>query len=181
MTIFSVVKSFASFPGWRRLRSRLPVLGAFRQCSIGAGSGADGPISIEVRGRAEIGDRVQFHAGATVTTIRVGADASLSIGDDTVVGYGVTFAVSKQLLIGRRCVIGPFTRISDSERGRLAPITIGDGVQISHGAVIEPGVTIGDGAMIAAGSVVSCAVPSKMLAQGNPAVIVPRRAALPSE
>jgi maltose O-acetyltransferase len=64
-------------------------------------------------------------------------------------------------------------RIRDDDGFAVRPVRIGEDVWIAHGAMIEPGVTIGPGAVIAAGSVVTCNVPERTMAVGNPARVIP--------
>lgn len=52
------------------------------------------------------------------------------------------------------------------------PIKIGDHVWIGSKAIILKGVTIGENSIIAAGSVVTKAIPSNVIAAGNPARII---------
>jgi maltose O-acetyltransferase len=52
------------------------------------------------------------------------------------------------------------------------PVTIGDNVWISTGALILPGVTIGSNSVIGAGSVVTKDIPANSLAVGNPCKVI---------
>ena len=78
----------------------------------------------------------------------------IAIGDDTVLGIGVTVIAHfkekrRGVRIGKECFIGP-------------------------GSIILPDVQIGDGAVVTAGSVVTSSVPPMVVVQGNPAVPVAR-------
>lgn len=57
-----------------------------------------------------------------------------------------------------------------------APISIGERVWITADVFVGPGVTIGDGAVVTARSSVFSDIPPWMVARGNPAVPVKRRA-----
>lgn len=50
-----------------------------------------------------------------------------------------------------------------------APVVIENDVWVGAGAILLPGVRIGQGAVIGAGAVVTTAIPSRVLAVGNPA------------
>lgn len=52
------------------------------------------------------------------------------------------------------------------------PVTIGSDVWIGGGAILCPGVSVGDGTVIGAGSVVTRAIPSGVLAAGNPCRVI---------
>jgi acetyltransferase-like isoleucine patch superfamily enzyme len=56
-----------------------------------------------------------------------------------------------------------------------SPVTIGDDVWISHGAVILKGVNVGKGAVIAAGAVVTRNVPAYAMVGGVPARLIRNR------
>ena len=57
------------------------------------------------------------------------------------------------------------------------PITIGRGVFIGARAIVLKSVTIGDRAIIGAGAVVTCNVPARHIAVGNPAQVKPWKSA----
>ena len=109
------------------------------------------------------------------------------------IGYGTTIGpynvITGPVTIGRYCQFGQFVGVYGQDHpisylttyinqslfdGRLrnnlqrAPIHIGSGVWVGHGAVILKGVHIGDGAIIAAGAVVTKDVPPYTIAVGNP-------------
>ncbi len=142
---------------------------SFSGCSIGRGSGAEGRIIVDVKGKATIGDYVTFLGGPVPSELKVATGAELAIGDKCHFNYGVSISVRNRVTIGDRCMFGSYVRIADAQENKVAPVVIGDDVWIGHGAVIAPGVTIGDGSVVAAGSVVSQDVPPRMMAMGNPA------------
>jgi maltose O-acetyltransferase len=99
--------------------------------------------------------------------------AELVIGASAVFGYGVSIRASASIRIGDRSLVGAMVRVRDDDGFHVASVRIGEDVWIAHGAIIEPGMTIGGGAVVAAGSVVTCDIPAKMMAIGNPARVVP--------
>lgn len=74
----------------------------------------------------------------------------ISIGDDTLIGPGVTLATAGH-------PVEPTERFSGIT---TAPISIGANVWIGANVTVTPGVTIGTGSVIAAGAVVAKDVPA---------------------
>jgi acetyltransferase-like isoleucine patch superfamily enzyme len=75
-------------------------------------------------------------------------------GEGTVFGHGVYIGYPKGISIGDNCLIGSnVTIVSDGPPGELK---IGDGVQISHGNVIDftGTVIIGNGALLSRGVII---------------------------
>lgn len=141
----------------------------FRSCETGAHVCATGYVRVKNRGRVTVGDRVTFMGGMLATELLCGPDASIEIGDDSILNYGVSIDASGFVRIGERCMVASMVRISDAQNGYAYPIRIGNDVWIAHGAIIEPGISIGDSSVVAAGSVVTRDVPPHSLAIGNPA------------
>ena len=130
----------------------------------------------------------------TWTEFSVEPDATLSVGDDSVLA-GAIFMCAKRITVGRGVVISYHVTIADSDFHPLdaasrrqdaiasapggdpalrvpiesQPVTIGDGVWIGIGAYILKGVRIGDGARVLAGSVVTRDVAAGTTVGGNPA------------
>ena len=113
--------------------------------------------------------------------------ATISIGNNTTVGYHTYLFASERISIGNDCLIAPFVYIVDSDHNiekaslinqqanSTATITIGDDVWIGTGAKILKGVTIGDGAVIAAGALVKDDVESYAIVGGIPAKKISER------
>lgn len=107
--------------------------------------------------------------------------ATISIGENTTIGYHNFFFSSKSIKIGDNCLIAPFVYIVDSnhqiDRRILInkqpnvseEISIGDDVWIASNTTILKGVTIGNGAVIAANSVVNKNIPEYEIWGGSPA------------
>lgn len=152
--------------------ARARALWAFRDASVGLKTLVNGRIRVDARGALKVGDFVNFVSGIVPCELVVAPGAALEIGDRCTFNYGVSIVARRRVVIGSRCMFGSHVRISDaSEGGEPAPVVIGDGVWVAHGAVICAGVRLGDGAVVSAGSVVTRDVPPRMMAIGNPARI----------
>jgi maltose O-acetyltransferase len=130
-------------------------------------------------GRVKIGDRVRFRQGCT---LEVGANAELTIGDDTVMTFGVVVQCAHEVTIGSGCMFGNGASVADNRheygesRDGMAetplvswPIEIGDGVWISSHTTVAS--SVGFGSIIGAQSLVSKPVPARVLAFGTPATV----------
>ncbi|MBI9018227.1 MAG: sugar O-acetyltransferase [Phycisphaerae bacterium] len=89
--------------------------------------------------------------------------ASISIGNNTLIGPGVQFYAATHPVQAQE-------RQSGLELA--GPITVGENVWIGGGAIILPNVAIGDNTTIGAGAVVTKDVPSNVLAVGNPCRVI---------
>lgn len=113
--------------------------------------------------------------------------ATISIGDNTTVGYHTYMFASEKIEIGDNCLIAPFVYIVDSDHSiekslpinqqpnLTAPILIGNDVWIGTSAKILKGVTIGNGAVIAAGALVKDDVEPYSIVGGIPAKKISER------
>jgi maltose O-acetyltransferase len=128
-----------------------------------------------------VGSRVRIYAQHARSIFTTFAGGSLTIGDGTVINYGVDIAATGLISIGANCMIGTHVSILDNDFHELTnrdsmpqprPVVVKDGAWIGNRAIIMPGVTIGEGAAVGAGSVVITDVPPHTLAVGNPARIV---------
>lgn len=132
-----------------------------------------------------IGEEVVVKEGARVCACN--ANAKVTIGARTTIGYHNFIFASSGIDIGSDCLIAPFVYIVDSnhrtDRSELinrqpnetAPIRIGDGAWIASNVTILKGVTIGEGAVVAANSVVNKDVPAFEIWGGSPAVKIGER------
>ena len=143
-----------------------------RRCTLGHLVHVGDNVHCTAEGDVTIGDRVLFFGGMLPSELRCHAGARLSIGEGSKFNYGFSIEAHQSVQIGRRCMIASLVRISDSDRGRTAPVVIGDDVWIAHGAIIAPGVELGAGSVVSAGSVVTTSVPAGHLALGNPARVL---------
>lgn len=133
--------------------------------------------------------RIEIHKNGTLAIpgsaeilngcfIRVGENASLSIGEGTYVNTGTRISSSEAVTIGARCAIGFDVVIMDNDYHRIVtadgvkaavkPILIGDHVWVGARAIILKGVTIGENSVVAAGTVVTQDVPPDSVVGGSP-------------
>lgn len=89
--------------------------------------------------------------------------SSIILGDDVVVGHGVTFITAEHEIADPTCRAG-------SVFGR--PIVVGNGVWIGAKATILPNIVIGSGAIVAAGAVVTKDVLPNVIVAGIPAKVI---------
>lgn len=107
-----------------------------------------------------------------------GENATLTIGDKTMINRRSEICCKERISIGSSCAISWDVCIMDTDYhfiegvSNTAPVVIGDNVWIGCKSIILKGVTIGDGAVIAAGSVVTSDVPKNCVVGGNPAKIL---------
>ena len=65
---------------------------------------------------------------------------------------------------------------ADEHQANARPVIFGRGVFVGARAIILKGVTVGNFAVIGAAAVVTCDVPPRHLAVGNPARVIPLKA-----
>ena len=115
------------------------------------------------------------------------SSASIIFEDNSGMTGGVVVARSKQIRIGKNCMIAPNVVITDSDWHNVWPpkkrkellshdadagVTLEENVWIGMNVLILKGVTIGQNCVIAAGSVVTKSIPQNCLAGGNPAKVI---------
>jgi len=131
-----------------------------RGCTLTTGYGPDDPQTPD---RAlVVGDRCIIGAGAVIT-----AHESIEIGDDVWFGNQVFVSDAGH---GYQDVETPIGR----QLGSHAPVSIGAGSWIGHGAIILPGTRVGSHVVVGAGSVVRGVVPDHSVVAGVPARVVRR-------
>jgi len=141
----------------------------FRSVQHGERLCALGDVTVENAGRFVVGDRVTFVGGMIPSRFTTHPGGVLEIGSNTSINYGSSFEAYAHVKLGSDCLVASLVRVCDRDGDRTAPIVIGDGVWLAHGAQLMPGVTIGRGSVVAAGSVVTRDIPPDMLAIGSPA------------
>ncbi|SHE80417.1 maltose O-acetyltransferase [Microbulbifer donghaiensis] len=105
---------------------------------------------------------------------------NIHLGDNFYANFDLIILDVCEVRIGANCLCGPRVSIltathptdPDVRRGGLElgrPISIGDNVWISAGAIINPGVTIGDDAIIGSGAVVTRNIAAGSTVGGVPA------------
>jgi len=144
---------------------------------------------MEGDGDIHIADNVTMYGKIVMfTSFDVHEDSRITIGKNSVIGFGVQFRVAKQISIGENCMIGSGVRINDTdghpihtERTRehtgltpedIKPVIIEDDAWIGENATLLKGVTIGRGSIVSTGSVVTKSVPPNKIVMGNPSRVV---------
>lgn len=162
-------KSFVS-SAWFRLHGY--------RCSLVA---CEGRLPILYRtGTVTIGNRFVLRGRVARSEIGAGPEARLCIGERAFINQGVTISASKSIVIGDDALIGDFAAIYDSNYHQIDPdhpavsaaVTIGNNVWLGRGVLVLPGSEIGDHTVVAAHSVVKGSLPARVLAAGNPAMVV---------
>lgn len=145
---------------------------------VGQGARTLGRPRIENEGRLVIGRGTLLRSVNVPVELGVGPGASLEIGDESILNYGVSVGCMKSVRIGDRVRIGPYVMIIDTEFHSIydrkqmpepRPIVIEDDVWLGAKSSILPGVTIGRGSIIGVSSVVSADVPPFTMVAGIPA------------
>jgi acetyltransferase-like isoleucine patch superfamily enzyme len=112
----------------------------------------------------------------------------LEVGDRTVFGHHCTIAVAELVQIGNDCLIAEMVSIRDhdhefdstdiplNEQGqRCSPVRIGDNVWLGSKVTVTHGVTIGSNTIVGANAVVTGDLPPDSIAVGIPARVLRRR------
>ncbi len=136
-----------------------------------------------------LGDNVVVHGKSSFIGAKVFDAPTLTVGNNTHLGYELTINVGRDVTIGNNVLIGAGVNlcsydshpINPEERHLPAspdtskPIVIEDNTWIGINAMILKGVTVGKNSIVANGSVVMSKVPPNSLAIGNPARCFPLR------
>ncbi len=114
-------------------------------------------------------------------------DRILIIGDRCVLGTRTTITAHERIEIGDAVFFGQNVFVTDASHGYQdpevpigrqwgphAPVSIGAGTWVGHGAVILPGAQIGRNVVVAAGAVVRGTVEDFAVVAGSPARVVRR-------
>lgn len=127
----------------------------------------------------ELGSEVVIKEGTRICACN--AQARISIGERSTIGYHNFIFASEQISIGHDCLIAPFVYLVDSDHrmarsekingqgNESAPISIGNDVWIASNVTVLKGTIIEDGAVIAANSVVKGRVGAYEIWAGSPA------------
>lgn len=177
----------------RRLNNAKRLLsGAVRAKFSGAesfGGHADmrGRVRFKLQGRAVFGRGFIAEGDISTVSIVVRENATLIIGDDVYMNYGVTIEACHEIRVGNHVLMAPLVSIIDDNRHETepgavlykGPIVIGNNVWLARNVAVIPGASIGDGCVIAANSVVCTDIPPNTLAAGAPARVI-RKLDLPT-
>jgi acetyltransferase-like isoleucine patch superfamily enzyme len=117
-----------------------------RHCTIGS--------FVDIEGDVHVGDFVSLQSGCYLTR-------GVLIEDKVFCGPSIVTLNDRHMCYGRASM--KFVR----EAPRILRAA-----RVGGGSVLCPGITIGENAFVGAGSVVTCDVPDRMMAMGNPAKIV---------
>jgi maltose O-acetyltransferase len=156
--------------------------------SFGGHADMYGRVLFKLQGRAVIGRGfiADGHIGAVSILVR--ENASLTVGDDVYLNYGVAIEVCHEVRIGSHVLMAPLVSIIDDNRHETepgtarykGPVVIGNNVWLARNVAVIPGASIGDGCVIAANSVVCTDIPPNSLAAGAPARVI-RKLDLPAD
>lgn len=129
-------------------------------------------------GRIEIGDHVLVRSINVPAEICTGRNGVLRIGDGVRLNYGSSIYAEKEITIGDRVRVGPYSWIVDTDfhdpydHGVLPegePVHIEDDVWIGAKCTVLKGVRIGRAAVVGTGSIVTRDVPPFTIVAGVPA------------
>jgi acetyltransferase-like isoleucine patch superfamily enzyme len=168
-----------------------------RCASFGKNVKLEGPMPfVEGHVQIHIGNNVGLGGDIAIFSGRMNDEPRLVIGDRSNLGWGVTLAVSSEIIIEEDVWIPSDCRITDSDGHpreadlRLAmhpphpkdirPVRICKKAWLGAGTTVMKGVTIGEGAIIGARSVVISDIPPYSLAMGNPAEVFFKNFGLPT-
>lgn len=153
-----------------------------------------GKLILSNKGSINLGDNITFCSKHRANlagiykpcSIAVLKGATLLIKENTGLS-GCSIFCSKNIEIGKNCIIGANTHIWDTdfhplnkddrktgnnEKIKKESIRIGNDVFIGANCIILKGVTIGDNSIIGAGSVIRQSIPENQIWAGNPAVFI---------
>lgn len=114
------------------------------------------PMQVDMGANVKIGNHVFINHSLTVM-----ARGSIEIGDDVMIGPGVSLLTANHDLYDHQVLL-------------CGKVTIKKNAWIGANAMILPGVTIGENAVVAGGSVVTKDVEPNTVVAGNPAHVLKR-------
>jgi acetyltransferase-like isoleucine patch superfamily enzyme len=143
-----------------------------------------GEQRIEIGDRSLVGPIATLSAGMPSTAHQSGAPI-VTIGDRCLLGKGIGIVGHERIEIGDDVFTGHYVYVTDQNHGyedlalpigvqlwRNAPVSIGSGSWLGHGAVVLPGTRVGAHTVVAAGAVVSGEFPDRCVLAGVPARVV---------
>jgi acetyltransferase-like isoleucine patch superfamily enzyme len=137
--------------------------------------------------RINLGDDVTLFGATTLIGAKVFENPTLTVGNNTYIGYQLLIDVGCDVTIGNNVLIADRVTIrsydghpTDPSKRHLPappessrPISIEDNAWIGQDCIILKGVSIGAGSIVGAGTVVTKDVPPNSLAVGNPVRCIP--------
>ncbi|MFO0596802.1 MAG: acyltransferase [Myxococcaceae bacterium] len=136
---------------------------------------------IDNQGVMRIGAHVLLRSVNVPVELATAPGATLTIGDDCSINYGVSIGCTASITVGARCRLGPYVMVVDSafhelldrsKRPPPEPVVIEDDVWIGAKASVMPGVRIGRGSVVGTAAVVTRDVPPFSVVAGVPAKVV---------
>ena len=178
------VKSLLNFwlPNWHSLANQRVVLGKnirYNQHTIISG-----------KGKVKIGDFSSFgykpggfHRGGSIEIQARTAKATVKIGKKVATNNNIFICSSNRIEIGDESLIGQGVTIMDFEAhgispderrmvGQIGKVKVGNNVWIGNNVIVLKNTVIGDNSIVAAGAVVSGTFPDKVVIGGVPAKII---------
>lgn len=149
--------------------------------SVGRGVRVWGRPRIENYGAMHIGAKTLLRSVNVPVELCTADNATLRIGRNCSINYGVSIGATGSITLGDRVRIGPYTMIVDTDfhdplkrdvRPPPRPVVLEDDVWVGAKASIMPGVRIGRGSIVGTGSVVTRDVPPFTVVGGVPARII---------
>lgn len=127
---------------------------------------------------AKVAPGARVHASASVWL-----PANLELGDNCLIGPGVTLYNQGRITIGARSVVSQGAHLCASSHDVsdphfqlvVRPISVGAGCWVAAEAFVGPGVIMGDGAVLAARGVLFQDAKPDTIYRGNPAVPIKSR------
>ena len=139
---------------------------------------SDAIVALEKKLFGSTGERVWVQP-----PLQVDYGFNIHLGEDFYANFNTVFLDVAPIRIGRNVMFGPNCQIITAShpidtgvRNRGLeyglPITIGDGVWLGAGVIVNPGVTIGDNSIVGSGAVVVKDIPANVIVVGNPARVL---------
>ena len=138
--------------------------------------------------RIVFGDNCRMHGNAAILGYKIFDAPTLTVGDNSYIGFAAVFNIAKSVEIGSNVLISDSCIISDNpghpldpearrenlpvDESQVRPVRIEDDAWICARATIMPGVTVGKGAVVGTGAIVTKDVPPYTVVAGNPAAAV---------
>lgn len=165
---------------WCEATPRLIIDGQARNIVIGDNVRITGAISLKNRenGRIEIGSNVLLEDGVRLVSAR---DGVIRIGDDSALTREANLVGGADILIGRKCVLGPRVTINANDHATArdqfirdqgfvhAPVILEDDCWTGANVVIVKGVTLARGTVMGANAVVTKSTEPYSIVAGVPA------------
>lgn len=165
---------------WCEATPRLIIDGQARNIVIGDNVRITGAISLKNRenGRIEIGSSVLLEDGVRLVSAR---DGVIRIGDDSALTREANLVGGADILIGRKCVLGPRVTINANDHATArdqfirdqgfvhAPVILEDDCWTGANVVIVKGVTLARGTVVGANAVVTKSTEPYSIVAGVPA------------